>query len=55
MVVLLGSLAAAAVLLPVGAIVESVFVRPIYERAEVYQLLLTYALLLIFIDVMKFG
>ncbi|TYT62932.1 branched-chain amino acid ABC transporter permease [Natrialba swarupiae] len=54
-VVLLGSLAAAAVLLPVGAIVESVFVRPIYERAEVYQLLLTYALLLIFIDVMKFG
>ncbi|MWV41317.1 branched-chain amino acid ABC transporter permease [Natrialba sp. INN-245] len=54
-VVLLGSLAAAAVLLPVGAIVESVFVRPIYERDEVYQLLLTYALLLIFVDVMKLG
>ncbi|TYL40353.1 branched-chain amino acid ABC transporter permease [Natronococcus pandeyae] len=54
-VVLAASLAAAAILLPVGAVVESVFVRPIYERDEVYQLLLTYALLLIFIDVMKFG
>ncbi|MFP8958072.1 branched-chain amino acid ABC transporter permease [Natrialbaceae archaeon A-CW3] len=54
-VVLLGSLAAAAVLLPVGAIIETIFIRPIYERENVYQLLLTYALLLIFIDVMKFG
>ena len=54
-VVLLGSLAAAAVVLPVGAALEAVFVRPIYEREEVYQLLLTYALLLILVDVMKFG
>ncbi|WP_331236167.1 branched-chain amino acid ABC transporter permease [Natronorarus salvus] len=54
-VVLAGALAAAAVLLPVGAALEATFVRPIYEREEVYQLLLTYALLLILIDVMKFG
>ncbi len=53
LVVLAGALAAAAILLPIGAVVESVFVRPIYERDEVYQLLLTYALLLIFVDVMK--
>jgi len=54
-VVLAAALVAAAVLLPVGAFIEAVFVRPIYEREEVYQLLLTYALLLIFVDVMKFG
>ncbi len=54
-VVLVAALIAAAVLLPVGAFIEAVFVRPIYEREEVYQLLLTYALLLIFVDVMKFG
>ena len=54
-VVLIAALVAAAILLPVGAFIEAVFVRPIYERDEVYQLLLTYALLLIFIDVMKFG
>ena len=53
LVVLAGALAAAAILLPIGAVVESVFVRPIYERDEVYQLLLTYALLLILVDVMK--
>lgn len=53
LVILAGALAAAAILLPIGAVVESVFVRPIYERDEVYQLLLTYALLLIFVDVMK--
>ncbi|MFC7240300.1 branched-chain amino acid ABC transporter permease [Saliphagus sp. GCM10025317] len=53
-VILLGSLVAAAIMLPVGAILEAVFVRPIYEREDVYQLLLTYALLLILVDVMKF-
>ena len=52
-VVLLGALAAAAILLPLGAAIEAAFVRHIYDRHEVYQLLLTYALLLIFIDVMK--
>ncbi|ARS89452.1 branched-chain amino acid ABC transporter permease [Natrarchaeobaculum aegyptiacum] len=54
-VVLVAALIAATILLPVGAFIEAVFVRPIYDRDEVYQLLLTYALLLIFIDVMKFG
>lgn len=53
-VVLAGALAAAAVLLPVGAAIEAVFVRSIYDRDEVYQLLLTYALLLVLVDVMKF-
>ncbi|SFB71942.1 amino acid/amide ABC transporter membrane protein 1, HAAT family [Halobiforma haloterrestris] len=53
-VVLAGSLAAAAVLLPVGAAIEAVFVRPIDDRDEVYQLLLTYGLLLVLVDVMKF-
>ena len=55
LVVLAGSLAAAAILFPVGAVIESVFVRPIYDRDDVYQLLLTYALLLILVDVMKTG
>jgi branched-chain amino acid transport system permease protein len=53
-VVLLGALAAAAVLVPVGTLLEAVFVRPIYDRDEVYQLLLTYALLLLLTDAMKF-
>lgn len=54
-VVFAGTLAAAVVLFPVGAVIEAVFVRPIYDREEVYQLLLTYALLLVLVDVMKFG
>ncbi|OLZ41719.1 branched-chain amino acid ABC transporter permease [Natrinema saccharevitans] len=54
LVVLAGSLAAAAVLLPVGGALEATFVRPIYDRDEVYQLLLTYGLLLVLTDVMKF-
>lgn len=45
---------AAAVLVPVGVVLESVFLRPIYERDEVYQLVLTFALLLILKDVNKF-
>lgn len=47
-------LIAAAVLLPVSAILETIFIRPIYDREEVYQLLLTYALLLILVDVLLF-
>lgn len=47
-------LIAALVLLPVSAILETIFVRPIYEREEVYQLLLTYALLLMLVDVLLF-
>ncbi|MDF9745384.1 branched-chain amino acid ABC transporter permease [Natrinema salsiterrestre] len=53
-VVLAGSLATAAVLLPVGGALEAAFIRPIYDRDEVYQLLLTYGLLLVLTDVMKF-
>ncbi len=47
-------LIAAAVLLPISAILETIFIRPIYDREEVYQLLLTYALLLILVDVLLF-
>lgn len=43
-------LVSAALLIPISGIIEAVFVRPIYERAEMYQLLLTYALLLILVD-----
>lgn len=52
---LAGVIATALILVPVGVIMEAVFLRPIYERREFYQLLLTYAFLLLFIDVMKFG
>lgn len=53
LVVLVGSLLAAAVLVPVGLLLEAVLLRPIYERDEVYQLVLTFALLLVIKDVMK--
>jgi branched-chain amino acid transport system permease protein len=44
---------AAAVLVPVGAALEAVFLRRIYDRDEVYQLVLTFGLLLILNDVVK--
>lgn len=50
----LAVLVSAAVLLPVSAIIETVVIRPIYDRDEVYQLLLTYALLLMFVDGLSF-
>lgn len=50
----LAVLVAGAVLLPVSVTLETIFVRQIYERDEVYQLLLTYALLLILVDVLVF-
>lgn len=53
-VTLAAILVAAAILLPISGVIETVFVRPIYERDQVYQLLLTYALLLILVDVMLF-
>jgi branched-chain amino acid transport system permease protein len=37
----------------VGAIVEPTFLRPLYQRAEEYQLLITFGLLLILEDVMR--
>ena len=46
-------LISAIIMLPVTAFLETVFVRPIYERDEVYQLVLTYALLLVLWDVKK--
>jgi branched-chain amino acid transport system permease protein len=48
------ALVAAAIMLPIGAIIEAVFIRPIYERAQVYQLVLTFALLLIVDDLIRF-
>lgn len=53
-VVLLGAVIAAAIILPLGMIIEAVFVRRVYDRHEVYQLLLTFGLLFILIDVIKF-
>jgi branched-chain amino acid transport system permease protein len=53
LVIFAGALLSAAVLIPIGAIIESVFVRPVYGRHEVYELLLTFALLNIIIDLMK--
>lgn len=47
-------IAAGLLLVPIGAIVESVFVKPVYDRHEVYQLLLTFGLLLVMRDSLKF-
>jgi branched-chain amino acid transport system permease protein len=44
---------AAAVLVPVGALLEATLLRPIYDRDEVYQLVLTFGLLLILNDAVK--
>ncbi|GGN02926.1 hypothetical protein GCM10007092_16640 [Thermus composti] len=40
--------------LVIGALVERLFIRPIYRRPEEYQILLTYALLLILEDLVRF-
>jgi len=53
-VALVGALLAAAVLVPVGMVIESVFLRPLYGRDDVYQLVLTFGLLLIIKDINKF-
>src|SRR5438034_10637755 len=44
-----GALAAALA----GAIIEPMFLRPLYRRAEEYQLLMTFGLLLVLEDVMR--
>ncbi len=49
-VLLLGGAVAAAA---VGAILEPTLLRPLYQRAEEYQLLMTFGLLLILEDVMR--
>jgi branched-chain amino acid transport system permease protein len=48
---LLGVLAAGVV---IGALVERVLIRPIYRRPEEHQILLTYALLLVIEDLVRF-
>ncbi len=45
-----GAVAAAAL----GAIIEPTLLRPLYKRAEEYQLLITFGLLLILEDLMRF-
>ncbi|MBV0900785.1 branched-chain amino acid ABC transporter permease [Haloarcula salina] len=52
--VLVSVLLTAALLLPVGTVFEALFLRAIYDRDQVYQLVLTFALLLILLDVKKF-
>lgn len=52
--ILLGVLIAAAVLIPFASVLEVVLLRPVYDRVEEYQLLLTFGLLLILHDVIKF-
>lgn len=52
-VILLGVLLAATILIPIASIIEIVLFRPIYERAEEYQLLLTFGILLVLHDVIK--
>jgi branched-chain amino acid transport system permease protein len=48
--VLAAILLTAAVMVPLGAVIEVVFLRPLYERDEVYQLVATFALLLVILD-----
>lgn len=48
-----GVLVSAVVMLPIGYTIEASLLRPVYERAEVYQLVLTYGILLVLHDVMK--
>ncbi|WP_336326545.1 branched-chain amino acid ABC transporter permease [Halovenus sp. HT40] len=53
-VLVLVALITALILVPIGVIIETVFVRPIYERDQVYQLVLTFALLLIIANLIEF-
>jgi len=53
-VLILVALVSAAILMPIGVLMETVFIRPIYERDQVYQLVLTFALLLIIADAIEF-
>lgn len=52
-VMLVAVLLSAALLVPLAALIETVLVRPIYEREELYQLLLTYGLLLVLVDFIR--
>jgi len=49
----LGVLVSALVLVPVGYVLERTLLRPIYDRQEYYQLLLTFGILLVLTGVIK--
>src|SRR5687767_14397038 len=49
----LGVLASAAAVAVLGAVVERLLLRHLYDREELFQLLFTYALVLIFADLVK--
>ncbi len=51
--ILLGVLVAGVILIPFASIIEITVLRPIYNRAEEYQLLLTFGLLLVLHDIIK--
>lgn len=53
-VLVLAALISALILIPIGVVIETVFIRPIYERNQVYQLVLTFALLLIIANLIEF-
>jgi branched-chain amino acid transport system permease protein len=52
-VLILVALITALIMLPIGAVVETTLIRPIYDRAQVYQLVLTFAILLIIADLLQ--
>ena len=52
-VLILIALITALIMVPIGAIVETTLIRPIYERSQVYQLVLTFAVLLIIADIVE--
>lgn len=52
-VLILVALITALIMLPIGAVVETTLIRPIYDRAQVYQLVLTFAILLIIADLLE--
>lgn len=49
-VLILVALITALIMLPIGAVIETTLIRPIYERSQTYQLVLTFAVLLIIAD-----
>jgi len=53
LVVVAGSTLAAFAMVPFAVAIETALFRPIYERDEVYQLVLTFALLLVFSDLIQ--
>jgi|AntRauTorcE11898_2_1112593.scaffolds.fasta_scaffold03437_5 branched-chain amino acid transport system permease protein len=52
-VLILVALITALIMLPIGAVVETTLIRPIYDRSQTYQLVLTFAILLIIADLLE--